>query len=181
MLLKRTRNFVKVSKKQKSNKKRKKGIKALKEKTKMSLREMEKQFKRAEHLFYTSLKYTKTGDVIVNILKRWCEMIEASIEAILEKAKKKKQIKEIPKAPLKKRLAVLKLFPDEPLVKQVMDLYLIFRNVDKYRKIAEHEFRKNLTLHIFTEKDKLSINFDKINEWHELIQAYLKFVKSYAK
>lgn len=147
----------------------------------MPLREMKKQFKRAEHLFYTSLKYTKTGDVIVNILKRWCEMIEASIEAILRKAKKKEQIKEIPKAPLKKRLAVLKLFPDDPLIKEVMDLYLIFRNIDKYKKIAEHEFRKNLTLHIFTEKSKLSITFEKINEWYGLIEKYIKFVESYAK
>jgi hypothetical protein len=43
----------------------------------------------ADHLLYVSLKYTKTCDVIMNLLLRWKRMIEVSIEKIFEHAKKK--------------------------------------------------------------------------------------------
>ena len=56
----------------------------------------------ADHLLYVSLKYTKTCDVIINLILRWRKMIETSIDAILEKAKKKKKISTIPLNPTKK-------------------------------------------------------------------------------
>ena len=56
----------------------------------------------ADHLLYVSLKYTKTCDVIKNLLLRWLKMIEISIEQILKQAKKKKKIKAIPMTPMEK-------------------------------------------------------------------------------
>ena len=46
----------------------------------------------ADHLLYVSLKYTKTGDVILNLLKRWTSMIDEAISGLLDKAKKNKNI-----------------------------------------------------------------------------------------
>src|SRR4030043_458250 len=51
----------------------------------------------ADHLLYVSLKYTKTCDVIINLILRWGRMIETSIEQILKQAKKKKKITELRK------------------------------------------------------------------------------------
>ena len=42
----------------------------------------------ADHLLYVSLKYTKTCDVILNLISRWQSMIEISFDALLEKAVK---------------------------------------------------------------------------------------------
>ncbi len=53
----------------------------------------------ADHLLYVSLKYTKTCDVILNLIARWKSMIELSFDALLEKAKKKKKIPAMPKSP----------------------------------------------------------------------------------
>ena len=53
----------------------------------------------ADHLMYVSMKYTKTCDVMINLIKRWQVMIDYSIDALLEKAKRKKLIKTIPNAP----------------------------------------------------------------------------------
>ena len=47
----------------------------------------------ADHLLYVSMKYTKTCDVMINLLKRWKIMMDYAFEAILEQAKKKKLIK----------------------------------------------------------------------------------------
>ena len=38
----------------------------------------------ADHLLYVSLKYTKTCDVIINLLYRWKIMIEFAIEKLIE-------------------------------------------------------------------------------------------------
>ncbi len=45
----------------------------------------------ADHLLYVSLKYTKTCDVILNLILRWKRMIETSINGILKHAKKKRK------------------------------------------------------------------------------------------
>ena len=57
----------------------------------------------ADHLLYVSLKYTKTCDVIINLLLRWKKMIETSIDEILKRAKKKKKISTKKKKKGKKR------------------------------------------------------------------------------
>ncbi len=63
------------------------------------LNEIERERKMAEHLFYVSLKYTKTGDVILNLIKRWGVMLDRCMDLLLRRAKKNKKIKEIPFAP----------------------------------------------------------------------------------
>ena len=50
----------------------------------------------ADHLLYVSLKYTKTCDVILNLILRWRKMIETAIDELLKHAKKKKKISSIP-------------------------------------------------------------------------------------
>ena len=42
----------------------------------------------ADHLLYVSLKYTKTCDVIINLLHRWKIMIDLGMERLIDKAKK---------------------------------------------------------------------------------------------
>ena len=64
----------------------------------------------ADHLLYVSLKYTKTCDVILNLIRRWAVMIDDSILGLLEQLKKKKKIKTIPAAPRQKTELVKEQF-----------------------------------------------------------------------
>ena len=64
----------------------------------------------ADHLLYVSLKYTKTCDVIMNLLLRWKRMIETATIKILEHAKKKKKIPSISTNPLGRIEQIKKLF-----------------------------------------------------------------------
>ena len=65
----------------------------------------------ADHLLYVSLKYTKTCDVIMNLILRWTRMIETSIEKILEHAKKKKKIPSVSTIDSLFSPSVSKIFP----------------------------------------------------------------------
>ena len=88
----------------------------------------------ADHLLYVSLKYTKTCDVILNLTLRWRRMIEISIDAILEHAKKKKKISTVATNPTKKIEDVRKLFKKDKNFQEVIDLYEMFRKIEDLRK-----------------------------------------------
>lgn len=144
------------------------------------LNEMERERKIAQHLFYVSLKYTKTGDVILNLLIRWEKVIDKGIEIMLKKAKKQKKISEIPVAPRAKELAVRSAYKEE-LVNKVMDLYNLFRKIPTLEKVCEHEFRKNVTVKIITQGYEMDINIDKLKEWNELIEKFILYIIHVAK
>ena len=103
----------------------------------------------ADHLLYVSLKYTKTCDVIINLLIRWRKMIETSINEILKHAKKKKKIPSVPLNPVGKIETVQKLFKKDANFLEVIEMYEMFRKIEELRKERIGEFRKNVTLKVF--------------------------------
>ena len=87
----------------------------------------------ADHLLYVSLKYTKTCDVIKNLILRWRKMIETAIEEILKHAKKKKKISSISSNPLGKIEEIKKLFKKDKNFLEVLEMYEMFRKIDELR------------------------------------------------
>ncbi|MCX8194394.1 MAG: hypothetical protein N3G19_03505 [Candidatus Pacearchaeota archaeon] len=140
------------------------------------LNEIEREKKMAEHLFYVSLKYTKTGDVILNLIERWEKMIDKCIELLLKRAKKMKAIREIPIAPKARELAVRDAYKDE-LVQEVMDMYSFFRKLPTLEKIREHEFRKNVAIRVLSSEGEIEINIDKLKEWNESLNSFINYVR----
>jgi hypothetical protein len=143
------------------------------------MQKIEKEMKSAQHLLYVSLKYTKTCDVILNLIHRWQQMIEISIDTMLEKAKKKKLIKEIPAAPIPKIGLALQLFKKEELVVKTINLYSFFRRINNFQQFREHEFRKNVALRVVTEEKEIVIDMDKMKEWQALLENFIKFTRTY--
>ncbi len=144
------------------------------------LNEIEKEKKIAQHLFYVSLKYTKTGDVILNLITRWEKMIDNCIELLLRKAKRSKKIKVIPTAPKAREIIVREIYKDE-LVSKVMDLYALFRRIPNLEIIREHEFRKNIAVRIINSGKETVINMDKLKEWNALLEDFIKYIRHMAK
>jgi hypothetical protein len=143
--------------------------------------EIDKERRSAEHLFYVSLKYTKTCDVILNLIERWQNMIEKSINAILEKAKKKKLIKIMPQAPRAKVNLLLATFKKEKIVKEALEIYMFFKNLPKLEQIREGEFRKNVNLKVISCGKTININLEKLKQWQETLERFLSFVKHFIK
>ena len=143
--------------------------------------EIEKEKRIAEHLFYVSLKYTKTCDVILNLIARWQNMIEKSINAILEKSKKKRLIKNIPTAPRAKVNLLLDIFKREKIIKETLDLYILFKNIPRLQHTREGEFRKNVNLKVIECEKSININLEKLKQWQETLERFLSFVKHFIK
>ncbi len=139
-------------------------------------REIEKEKRMAEHLFYVSLKYTKTGDVILNLIHRWERMVDRCMEFLLKRAKKSKSIREIPVAPKAREIAIRDAYKDE-LVQNIMDMYAFFRRLPALEKMREHEFRKNVAVRVVNSGREIEINMDKLKEWNETLNDFLNYVR----
>ena len=133
----------------------------------------------ADHLLYVSLKYTKTCDVIINLILRWRKMIETSMEEILKRAQKKKKIPSVPGNPSKKIEEVRKLFKKDSNFQEVIDIYEMFRKIDELKKERIGEFRKNFTLKIIYRGEEISVNLEKLKIYADKLEKFIGATKKF--
>jgi len=133
----------------------------------------------ADHLLYVSLKYTKTCDVIVNLILRWAKMIEKSIESILNHAEKKKKIKSISGNPLGKIEEVEKLFKKDKEFLEVLELHKMFRKIKELRTERIGEFRKNVNLKIFYQGKEINVNLEMLKIYAEKLEKFISKTKQF--
>ncbi|MFA4953629.1 MAG: hypothetical protein WC584_05375 [Candidatus Pacearchaeota archaeon] len=133
----------------------------------------------ADHLLYVSLKYTKTCDVIVNLIIRWRKMIDTSIDAILQEAKRKKKISSIPTSPVKKIEQVKKLFKKDKNFQEIIELYEMFRKIEELRIERIGEFRKNVTLKVFYRGKEININLEQLKIYADMLEKFISTTKQF--
>jgi len=131
----------------------------------------------ADHLLYVSLKYTKTCDVVLNLIARWRSMIEMGLDRMLEIAKKKKVIKAIPVAPKPKIDLIKEIYKKNKEVMDAVQLYEFYKRVDGSEKLRENEFRKNVCLKILDRGEWISIDMDKLKEYSAILERFISQVK----
>ena len=133
----------------------------------------------ADHLLYVSLKYTKTCDVIQNLLIRWGKMIDVSLEQVLEKAHEKGKISEVPSSPIGRIQESRKLFKNDKNFLQVIEDYKMFRKIDKLKNERIGEFRKNVCLKVQYQGKEVSIDLEKLKEYAERLEKFISTVKQF--
>ena len=131
----------------------------------------------ADHLLYVSLKYTKTTDVILNLISRWASLVELSIAKLLEKAVKEKKLKEIPIAPRPRIEVIKKIYRRDKELINTIPLYEFFRRIPNLEKVKEQEFRKHVNLKIKDKGEWVEINMDQLKEYAEIIEIFFNRVK----
>jgi hypothetical protein len=133
----------------------------------------------ADHLLYVSLKYTKTCDVINNLLLRWRKMIETSLDSILKHAKKKKKLKSIPSNPVKKIDDIKNLFKKDKEFLEVIEFYEMLRKVEELRKERIGEFRKNVCLKIMYRGKEIEVNLEQLKIYSEMLENFITTTKQF--
>jgi hypothetical protein len=133
----------------------------------------------ADHLLYVSLKYTKTCDVILNLILRWRKMIETANDEIFEHAKKKKKIKSIPTNPIDKIKEIKKIMKKEKEFLEVIEMYEMFRKVEDLRKERIGEFRKNVNLRIFYQGKEINVNLEQLKIYAARLEKFISITKQF--
>ena len=141
------------------------------------IEEIIKEKTSADHLLYVSLKYTKTCDVILNLLARWKSLIEISFDAILEKKVEDGRIPVMPTNPKQRIEFVKKYFSRNMVVQDVIPLYIFFKRIPDLHKTRNGEFRKNVNLKIIEPTRTTEINMEKLGEYYEIVEKFINEVK----
>jgi hypothetical protein len=133
----------------------------------------------ADHLLYVSMKYTKTCDVILNLIARWKSMIEMSFDAIIQKAYDDDVIKQMPESPKQKIEFLKTYFKKMKALQETVPVYIFFKRIPDTQKTREGEFRKNVNLKIVEAGKITEINMEKLKEYAELLERFISETKQF--
>ncbi|MBU2612788.1 MAG: hypothetical protein KKB62_03650 [Nanoarchaeota archaeon] len=131
----------------------------------------------ADHLLYVSLKYTKTCDVIMNLLLRWRKMIETCIFHILKDAQKKGKVKDVSENAIGRIDEIKKLFKKDPNSLKTLDFFMMLRKIESLKIERIGEFRKNVNLKVFFRGEEVNINLEKLKEYAEMLENFIEMTK----
>lgn len=139
-----------------------------------ALENAKEELKRADHLMFVSLKYTRTVDVLRSILERLINAFDCGIEALL----KGKKVKEIPKIPKLKAETLKKCYADQPQLATFMDLYLLLRSVDRASFERTLEYRRHVTMTAHLDDKEIEIDIDIIENYFHKVKDFVGLVES---
>ena len=104
-------------------------------------------------------------------------MIEFAMEELIEKAKKKKKWKTVAEAPRAKLMELKNVYASQKDITDTLELYELFRDIEKLDKIRENEFRKGVNLKVFYKGEAININLDKLKEYSDVLERFISALK----
>ena len=140
-----------------------------------NLNDAGEELKRAEHLIYVSLKYTRTTDVLLNVIARMIEAYEYILDSLLLYAKDKELISDIPKSPLQKGTLVKESFSDQEILDNV-DLFFLLRKIYRAPYEKEQEYRRHVAMISAIDGREEIVNIDVITQYFEFQRQFFRFV-----
>lgn len=141
------------------------------------LDDAKEELKRADHLIFVSLKYTRTCDVLKHIVDRLINCIDFTFTAVLEHMKEQGKIEEVPTAPIPKANMIKELFPDDEFLPDFADLFKKFRKISKAEFTRACEFRRHVTLTAVVDDDIVELNIDNITDYFKQSKEFFAHVQ----
>ena len=140
-----------------------------------ALEDAKEELRRVDHLFYVSLKYTRTVDMIRTLVNRLISTFDYAMLSLLEYAKKKKKIKEIPLTPISKAELLKETFEDLG-VKKHIDLYLLLRKLMRSPYTKREEYRRHVTMISDLDNKTIETDIDILKEYYDQTIEFLALV-----
>lgn len=140
------------------------------------LDDAKEELKRADHLIFVSLKYTRTCDVLKHIIDRLINCIDFMFLALFDDLNEKGKLDVVPKAPIPKANKIKELFPDDEFIPKFADLFMLFRKMSKADFSRACEFRRHVTMTVVIEGETIQINIDNITEYFKSTKEFYAHV-----
>ncbi|MBR9703270.1 hypothetical protein GOV10_04490 [Candidatus Woesearchaeota archaeon] len=139
-----------------------------------SLRDAHEELKRVDHLVYVSLKYTRTVDVILNILNRMVDSYSFMMDALLKKAEDDGKEAEMPFSAIERADLVKELYKEDISVVDNIELYLLLRKLLRAKNIErEQEYRRHVTMKTIIDGREEIVNIDIITNYYLFQRDFL--------
>jgi len=135
------------------------------------------ELKRVDHLYWVSLKYTRTADMMRHLVERLISTFSFGIESLLKYAEDKNKIDKIPNNPAMDSKLLVKTFTDEDLA-GYMELYLRLRKIIRADYTKREEFRRHVTMTCTIDNNEIvEVNIDILKEYYEKAKNFIDYAE----
>ena len=138
------------------------------------------ELKRVDHSIFVSLKYTRTVDILINILIRMVDCYEFLILALLKYAYENKMIGEIPTTPKERAVLIKQIYKEQEIYDNI-DLYLLLKAMLKGNYGRENEYRRHVTMTTIVSGREEIININIISQYYEYLTSFFHLVDNLTK
>ncbi|MBW3019773.1 hypothetical protein KY334_00620 [Candidatus Woesearchaeota archaeon] len=145
------------------------------------LQEMVSSYKKADHSVFVTLKYTRTVDVIKNIVDRFIETIGYGITALTLDLVNKNKLFEAPETLILQINEVKNAYPENEKLMECIDFVLFLRKVTRCEYGKCEEFRKNVTMSVTIDGVEYNIKIPVLEEYLEKTKEYIKVIENQMK
>ena len=129
---------------------------------KVFLEEEREELKRADHIIFVSLKYTRTVDVIKNLVERLINCIGSVINRLVDHAIEAGLASEKPANVGLKCALVRNVYGDR--FSEMVAIYLHLRKVSRAEYRKSSEYRRHVAMTVSTDEGVFTIDIDKSKE-----------------
>lgn len=137
------------------------------------LEEAKEELRRADHLLYVSLKYTRTVDILKSLVERLIACMDRCIMAILKLNVVRGRIPEIPKNVIARIETVNNLYPS-PTIASLLNFYQVMRKLDKAEPVRSNEFRRGVRMNVILDDIVLELDIDNAEEYFKLTEMFFR-------
>lgn len=142
------------------------------------LEEAFEELKRVDHLIYVSLKYTRTTDVLKNVIDRMITTAECMMNALGEHAKHAGKTRTLPLHPLMKCKELKRLYPEDKTLTAFLDFYILLKTLSRAEYNSINEYRRHVTLIAQLDEGEYHVHIDKVTEFYKNLKQYFDYIKS---
>ncbi len=146
---------------------------------KESLDKAIEELKRVEHLVFVSLKYTRTVDVLKNIIQRMINAFSFGFNTLLIYAREKKLITDYPENKALRCNILKEVFPDKKDLHDYIDYYLKLRKILRAEYTKKEEYRRHVTMSVVIDGEPIDITMDSVKEDLEMLREFISYVSEF--
>ncbi|MEK7526550.1 MAG: hypothetical protein AAB546_03665, partial [Patescibacteria group bacterium] len=88
-----------------------------------------------------------------------------------------KKWKAVPDAPLARLVQLKKIYISDVLISKILNMYEMFRDIERLDKVRENEFRKGVNLKVFYKGNEVNVNLLTLSEYAELLERFISILK----
>ena len=143
------------------------------------LEEAASELKRADHLVFVSLKYTRTVDVIRSVIERLINAFDIGSIVLLEDAKKKGLIKEYPNIIGPRIELMMKMLSYEQELMEMLNLFVLLRKLSKAGYTRMEEYRRHVRMIATIDTGEvMEVKIDTVKEYYEKGIQFVNIIKA---
>lgn len=137
------------------------------------------ELKRVDHLFYVSLKYTRTVDVIKNVISRLINCFEFGFESVLKHAKEKKALSSIPANIGLKCELLRENYPNDIALHDYINFFFLLKKIMRAQYTKKEEYRRHVAMIATLDNNEiLEVNIDLLKQYYDKTREFVGYVSS---